>query len=294
MEDYIDLVVDKRFAYGTLPVPLQYSRLSRNAKLVWTVLQGYGTRILTHKITRSRRLLRQDKTRAKRQRRRPEELSDFEKRTSLRADSIRTAIKELVHAGCLKIRERAGYGHQYFVTMPSEEEWMKGPYAYVEELTPPKWEAADAPKKVGVKGYHRGTDISGTSRGTGKAGTGAVKDRYRGGKTSVPLIKNELKNDDIKTPGTGARAKVDTQDPHYVAQQQRLANPIRVEDYPSMAHAMLADFFRHSPGQPGPPDLVRMVDAWDREHKFAQSLAGQVAKKDRKRLKVDDGQMDLL
>lgn len=294
MDDFIDLVVDKRFAYGVLPVPLQYSRLSRGAKMVWAVLQGYGTRILTHKITKSRRLLRKDKARSKGRRRQGKELSDFEMRTSMRADAIRNAIKELVHAGCLKIRDRPGYGHQYFVTMPAEEDWMKGPYAYVEELTPPKWEPADAPKTVGVKGYKRGTDISGTSKGTGKAGNGLSKNRYRDPKNPVPLIKNEHKNEKIKTHDTGSRQNDGTPDPRRQAQEERLSKPIAVDDYPTIHHAILADWQQTNPGLVPPLEMRRSVERWDRDNNFTQSLADKVPKKDRQRLKVDPGQLDLL
>lgn len=257
------VIRDQRFAKGECPVPLIYSRLSAHAKLVWTVLDSYGDTPFARISLGPRKLkaqrARRSKDHPKRGPRPDDEKSDFEQRCSLSADTITAALKELVHAGCLKIITKPGKPSKYYLTMPDEEAWAKSIYS--RKLSPDPALADLSPKTVGpqrIKGVVPKASVPGG--GTGKAGTRYRDPRHLVPTPKAPLIKGLSISLKERLEGTGFQPRMADQAPP-------------VEPGESPIHAVLRQFQNEFPGQEVPPQILAAIRAEERNTAFMHKLA---------------------
>lgn len=283
-DTYMAAVIrDRRMAKGELPLPLIYSKLSANAKLVWLILDSYGdTPFPAISRNRERARLRRPKDQPKRLPRRDAEKSDFEMRASLSAGPIRAGIKELVHARCLIIEERAGRPYRYHLTWPEDADWAKSPYSRILDASPTFQAATKAGlKTVGSQGFKGGVHRNAAPpKGAQGQRTPASKAVHQVHSDAAPTIKGLTKSLKETLAGPGSQPG-----------DQPLTHLVPGE---SAMNAVLRAFKEDFPGQEVPPHILAAIRAEERNSTFMHALAETVPKAKRVVLKSDPKQLGLL
>lgn len=214
------IIRDKRLAKGEIPLPLLYSNLSSNAKLIYGVLDSYGQNVFAS-IERSNRRF---KTRQKKAAKTVDEKSDFELRSSLSASSIRRGLDELITAGFLQVVQRDGKAHIYYLTVPEKEELEKSDFSYKWALAEPKFvtpkEASQSDRAQKARQPDRAASQSGTPASQSDRPTikGLTKSLKKGAGAPVGLrqgLKTTARSRQAAAPQLADLTAQDGRDGHY-------------------------------------------------------------------------------